>query len=106
MTIPTEPVGSVPRPRYLLDAIAGAAAGTVDAATLEAAYDRAVQETIAAFEAPGSPIVTDGEQTKASFATYPLHNATNLAPDGASSRSRTVTRANCPPDTLIGGDFP
>jgi 5-methyltetrahydropteroyltriglutamate--homocysteine methyltransferase len=30
-----------------------------------------------------SPIVTDGEQTKPSFATYPLHGATNLAPDGA-----------------------
>lgn len=83
MTIPTEPVGSVPRPRYLLDAIAGAAAGTVEAATLDATYDRAVAETIAAFEATGSPIVTDGEQAKASFVTYPLHGATNLAPDGA-----------------------
>lgn len=82
MTIPTEPVGSIPRPRYLLDAIAGAAAGTIDPATLDATYDRAVQETIAAFEATGSPIVTDGEQTKPSFATYPLHGATNLAPDG------------------------
>ena len=80
MTIPTEPVGSVPRPRYLLDALAGAA---TDPAALEAAYDRAVRETVESFEATGSPVVTDGEQTKASFATYPLHGATNLAPDGA-----------------------
>jgi methionine synthase II (cobalamin-independent) len=83
MPIPTEPIGSVPRPSYLLEAIRGAAEGRVDATSLEAAYDRAVQETLAAFEATGSPIVTDGEQTKASFATYPLHGATNLAPDGA-----------------------
>lgn len=83
MPIPTEPVGSVPRPLYLLDAMRGAAEGRVDHATLEAAYDRAVQETVAAFEATGSPVVTDGEQAKASFATYPLHGVTNLAVDGA-----------------------
>jgi 5-methyltetrahydropteroyltriglutamate--homocysteine methyltransferase len=82
MSIPTEPVGSVPRPRYLLDALAAAATGAIDARALDAAYDRAVRETIAAFEATGSPVVTDGEQAKASFATYPLHGATNLAPDG------------------------
>jgi 5-methyltetrahydropteroyltriglutamate--homocysteine methyltransferase len=29
-----------------------------------------------------SPVVTDGEQNKPSFATYPIHGATNLAPDG------------------------
>lgn len=83
MTIPTEPVGSIPRPRYLLDALAAAATGAIDATALEAACDRAVRETIESFEATGSPVVTDGEQTKASFATYPLHGATNLVPDGA-----------------------
>lgn len=60
----------------------GAAEGRTDAAALDAAYDRAVRETIAAFEATGSPIVTDGEQSKSSFATYPLQGARNLAPDG------------------------
>lgn len=83
MSIPTEPVGSVPRPSYLLDALREVAAGRLDTRTLESTYDRAVQETIAAFEATGSPIVTDGEQAKASFATYPLHGLTNLAADGA-----------------------
>lgn len=83
MTIPTEPVGSVPRPAYLLEALRGAAEGRVDPATLEAIYDRAVRETITAFEATGSPVITDGEQAKVSFATYPLHGATNLAADGA-----------------------
>jgi 5-methyltetrahydropteroyltriglutamate--homocysteine methyltransferase len=83
MFIPTEPVGSIPRPRYLLDALSAAAAGAIDAAVLETACDRAVRETIELFEATGSPVVTDGEQTKPSFATYPLHGAGNLAPGGA-----------------------
>ncbi|MGE0460803.1 MAG: cobalamin-independent methionine synthase II family protein [Vicinamibacterales bacterium] len=83
MSIPTEPIGSVPRPQYLLDAVRAHAAGQIDAAALDAAYDHAVQETIREFEATGSPIVTDGEQAKSSFATYPLHGISNLAPDGA-----------------------
>lgn len=83
MSIPTEPVGSVPRPPYLLDAIRDAAHGRLDAVALDTVFDRAVQETIVAFEATGSPIVTDGEQSKPSFATYPLHGLTNLAADGA-----------------------
>jgi 5-methyltetrahydropteroyltriglutamate--homocysteine methyltransferase len=82
MAIPTEPVGSIPRPAYLLEALRDAAEGRVDAAAVESACDRAVKETIEAFEATGSPIVTDGEQMKASFATYPLQGMTNLAPDG------------------------
>ena len=54
MTIPTEPVGSVPRPRYLLDALAGSRdryRRRVD--SLEAAYDRAVRETIARVRGDG-----------------------------------------------------
>src|SRR6202035_4575223 len=30
----------------------------------------------------GSPVITDGEQTKPSFATYPLDGLFNVAPDG------------------------
>ena len=49
---------------------------------LEAAYSDAVRDTIARFEQTGSPIITDGEQAKPSFATYPLSGLTNLASDG------------------------
>src|SRR5262249_51990604 len=38
---------------------------------------------IKALEATGSPVVTDGEQGKPSFATYPLAGLAALAPDGA-----------------------
>ncbi len=34
------------------------------------------------FEQTGSPIISDGEQTKPGFATYPLAGLTSLAPDG------------------------
>jgi 5-methyltetrahydropteroyltriglutamate--homocysteine methyltransferase len=44
--------------------------------------DAALRDTIRRFEETGSPVITDGEQTKSSFATYPLDGATNLASDG------------------------
>jgi methionine synthase II (cobalamin-independent) len=74
----TEPIGSIPRPQRLLDAMQGQVSG----AELDAAYDDAVRETIAAFEETGSPVVTDGEQRKPSFATYPIAGLEALAPDG------------------------
>ena len=51
------------------------AAGQLGQADLERAGDAAVRETVAALEATGSPVITDGEQTKPSFATYPVHGA-------------------------------
>ncbi len=82
MTIPTEPIGSVPRPPELLQAIADFDAGKIEQGALDSHYDAALSDTIARFEATGSPVITDGEQTKPSFATYPIHGLTNLAPDG------------------------
>lgn len=82
MTIPTEPIGSVPRPAELLAALAAHEQGTLDDQALAAVQDQAVADTIAAFRAAGSPVVTDGEQTKPSFLTYPLAGIADLAPDG------------------------
>lgn len=75
MPIPTEPIGSIPRPRELVEA-----AGSPDSGHL---YDSAVIETIKALEATGSPVITDGEQRKPSFVSYPLAGLGTLAPDGA-----------------------
>ena len=72
MTIPTEPIGSIPRPKVLQDGMAAAAAGTISPAQLDALFDDAVADTLRRFEATGSPVVTDGEQRKPSFATYPV----------------------------------
>ncbi|MEV5570002.1 cobalamin-independent methionine synthase II family protein [Spirillospora sp. NPDC052269] len=75
MGIPTEPIGSIPRSPELLAALA---AGD----DVTAAQDKAVADTIWRFEQTGSPVVTDGEQSKPSFATYPIAGLTALAPDG------------------------
>jgi 5-methyltetrahydropteroyltriglutamate--homocysteine methyltransferase len=82
MPIPTEPIGSVPRSAELLKAMTEHAAGRISVSALAAAQDAALRDTIAKLEATGSPVITDGEQTKPSFATYPLAGLTNLAPDG------------------------
>ena len=82
MQIPTEPIGSIPRPRYLLDAMNDAANDKASLEQLQAATDKALRETIALFEATGSPVITDGEQAKPSFATYPVHGCPNIAPGG------------------------
>ena len=82
MTLPTEPIGSIPRSPELQAGMQAAADGRLDAATLDALFDEAVRDTVARFEATGSPIVTDGEQRKPSFATYPIAGLTTLAPGG------------------------
>ncbi|MEV4744596.1 cobalamin-independent methionine synthase II family protein [Streptomyces sp. NPDC049555] len=82
MRIPTEPIGSIPRPPELLEAMAAHDSGKIDDADLAAARDRAVRDTIRRLEELGSPVVTDGEQSKPSFATYPLAGLPGLSPDG------------------------
>ena len=82
MTLPTEPVGSIPRPKELIEGMAAFGAGRISAEALESLFDGAVRDTLRRFEETGSPVVTDGEQRKPSFATYPIHGAKNLAPGG------------------------
>jgi len=58
------------------------AAQKIDDAALQSAQREALEDTIRRFEETGSPILTDGEQTKPSFATYPLTGLRNVTPDG------------------------
>ncbi|MDO3628036.1 cobalamin-independent methionine synthase II family protein [Mucilaginibacter sp. BT774] len=78
MKLPTEPIGSIPRPDELIDAIAG----KPDSNPFDVLFERAINDTISQFAQTGSPVITDGEQTKSSFATYPLEGLTDLAPNG------------------------
>jgi 5-methyltetrahydropteroyltriglutamate--homocysteine methyltransferase len=79
-TIPTEPIGSIPRPAWLIEA---AVASDGLAPELEPLYDEAVRDTIVRFEATGSPVITDGEQHKYhNFWTYCVHGLPNVTPDG------------------------
>src|SRR2546426_7001062 len=82
MPIPTEPIGSIPRPPELMAAVTEFAAGKISREQLRARSEQAIRETVRRFEATGSPVITDGEQAKPSFATYPIDGLENLAPDG------------------------
>ena len=82
MAIPTEPIGSIPRSAQLIEAGQDVAAGRITDGDYDRLADAAVRETLAEFEASGSPVITDGEQTKPSFATYPLAGLQALASDG------------------------
>jgi len=62
--------------------MAAAADGTGDPDRLAAEYDAAVRDTLERFAATGSPVVTDGEQRKPSFATYPVAGAANIRAGG------------------------
>ena len=109
--IPTEPVGSLPRPAKLQAAYADYDAGNIKFGDLEAVQEEAVKDSIERFEATGSPIISDGEQRISSFATYPLAEtlagtglADNLGPGGqyfaifADGHDRQLPR-------LVGGPF-
>jgi methionine synthase II (cobalamin-independent) len=81
--IPTEPVGSLPRPATLQEAYARYDAGEISKEELAEQQDAAAKESIERFEATGSPIISDGEQRRSSFATYPIADTlagTGLAP--------------------------
>jgi 5-methyltetrahydropteroyltriglutamate--homocysteine methyltransferase len=80
VTIPTEPIGSIPRPLRLVEALTSMS--ETDPA-LERLYDEAIRDTIERFEATGSPVITDGEQRKYhNFWTYCVQGLPNTAPDG------------------------
>lgn len=80
MTIPTEPIGSIPRPLELIEALEK---GDSEDPKLEPLYEDAIRDTVQRFEATGSPVITDGEQRKYhNFWTYSVHGLSNTAPDG------------------------
>jgi methionine synthase II (cobalamin-independent) len=89
MAIPTELVGSLPRPMKLQEAYEAYDQGKIEWAELQAEQDAAAEDSIRRLQATGEPIVTDGEQRESSFATYPITDtlagtglADNLAGDG------------------------
>ncbi|MEI9998910.1 MAG: cobalamin-independent methionine synthase II family protein [Verrucomicrobiota bacterium] len=101
MILPTEPIGSIPRPRRLIEA---ANTSNNEDPKLNALFEEAIRDTIERFEATGSPVITDGEQRKyQNFATYSVHGLPNIAPDGfripfASGHERRLPR-------LVSGPF-
>lgn len=103
MPIPTEPIGSIPRPQELIEAMRETRAGRLAPEKLDALREGAIRDTIRRFEATGSPVITDGEQTKPSFATYPIHGLEKLATDGVVIRFADGHVRQLP--RLAGGPF-
>ena len=102
MKLRTEPIGSIPRPQYLIDAFQAFSQQQISEKELSLLSDTAVKDTIRRFEQTGSPVITDGEQSKPSFATYPISGITTLAPDGvvipfADGHSRQLPRLTTGP---------
>jgi 5-methyltetrahydropteroyltriglutamate--homocysteine methyltransferase len=104
MPIPTEPIGSIPRPLQLIEAVAATPAMDGTDPRLAPLYEAAIRDTIERFEATGSPVITDGEQKKYhNFWTYCVHGLPNTEPDGfkipfAAGHTRRMPR-------LTGGPF-
>ncbi len=100
MNIPTEPIGSIPRPPELL---AAANQDSAEGPRLDAMYEAAVRDTVERFEATGSPVITDGEQRKYhNFWTYCVYGLPNTAPDGfqipfAAGHTRRMPRLTAGP---------
>jgi methionine synthase II (cobalamin-independent) len=89
MPIPTELVGSLPRPMKLQEAYEAYDEGKITWEQLSEQQDEAARDSIERLQETGEPVVTDGEQRESSFATYPITDtlagtglADNLAGDG------------------------
>jgi methionine synthase II (cobalamin-independent) len=110
--IPTEPVGSLPRPSWLQQAYARYDAGEITREELEAEQDKAVKDSIEHLEQTGAPIISDGEQRWSSFATYAIADtlagtglADNLAGDGGQFFAIFADGHNRQLPRLTGGPF-
>ena len=78
----TTHVGSLPRPRALLDLIAAREAGEpVDEAAFEVQSAKAVADIVAQQIACGVDVVSDGEMSKPSYATYVKHRVAGIDMD-------------------------
>jgi 5-methyltetrahydropteroyltriglutamate--homocysteine methyltransferase len=78
----TTHVGSLPRPRSMLDLIAAREAGqALDEAAFEARSAEAVRAVVAQQVACGIDVVSDGEQSKPSYATYVKHRIAGIDMD-------------------------
>ena len=110
--IPTEPVGSLPRPSWLQQAYARYDAGEITREQLETEQDKAVKDSIEHLEQTGAPIISDGEQRWSSFATYAITDtlagtglADHLAGDGGQFFAIFADGHNRQLPRLTGGPF-
>jgi 5-methyltetrahydropteroyltriglutamate--homocysteine methyltransferase len=109
MTLSTDRIlvthtGSLPRPQPLIDLVLAQEKGTtIDLAAFEAEVGRAVDGVVAQQVACGIDIVSDGEMSKPSYATYIKNRVEGIQPDPrASEKGRDVMVGR---DLLAHPDF-
>jgi len=103
MPIPTELVGSLPRPLRLQEAHQALDQGDIPFADLQREQDAAAGDSIRRLEGTGETYVSDGEQRESSFATYPITTTSpapvwpniSLATASSSPSSTMAITANC-----------
>src|SRR5206468_5339399 len=73
--------GSLPRPQEVVDFLIAQDRGDpIDAARFDAALQRAVADAVSRQAEAGVDIVSDGEMSKISYATYIRHRLTGFEP--------------------------
>jgi 5-methyltetrahydropteroyltriglutamate--homocysteine methyltransferase len=94
----TTHTGSLPRPKALVDLVlAQEKGGAIDAAMFEAEVAKAVDAVVAQQVACGIDVVSDGEMSKPSYATYIKNRVEGIQPDPrAAEKGR---------DIMIGRDL-
>ncbi len=103
-SLPTEPQGSLPRPRALLEALQKTSVTEAGDPEPEALLDEITRETVTRFEATGSPVISDGEYGKyPNFITYPIRGQAGLAPGGFNLTFDNFNYCQLP--TLTQGPF-
>jgi 5-methyltetrahydropteroyltriglutamate--homocysteine methyltransferase len=109
MTLSTDRIlvthaGSLPRPQPLIDLVLAQEKGAaIDAVAFQAEVERAVEGVVAQQVACGVDIVSDGEMSKPSYATYIKNRVEGIQPDPrASEKGRDVMLGR---DLLAHPDF-
>lgn len=77
MPIPTEPIGSIPRPPDLLAALRAGAAGQIAHEQFHRVEDAALRDTITRLEETGSPVITGVIMSKCSSGILPPNDTAN-----------------------------
>ena len=100
----TTHVGSLPRPQEVVDLLFAQDRGeTYDAAHFEDAMRRAVGDAVRQQSEAGIDIVSDGEMSKISYATYIRHRLTGFEGD---SHGPPLKTSMIFPNTAIGWSKP
>ena len=90
MSLPTENVGSLPRPAVLQAAIASSDPGEIEFAELSALHDAACKEAVERMEATTAPHVSDGAQGAPTAPASPIPSSRASPRRGQLRHARSV----------------